>query len=423
MLIATIGILAVTGAPLMGGAAAVDITPDLQWITVSLGGYGDRQGKPATGVHDRLFARALALQQGSQRFALLSLDLLCVAPTMRDDLLHELADLHLDQGLLMCASHSHGAPENIHKNGDVLPQAFGRYNDFWYQWLLQRMEQAVRQAFHHLQPVQVGSQVIRLEGFSRNRRGERGSGLVDPDATVVRIADQQGRTLALVVDFAAHGTFMDSTDFEVCGDWPGAMARALEEAVPGAVALYCQGATGDVSPVKEGDGDDYQRAESYGRAVAQRLLQAAQTSVKPNVELRCVTLNEPLPPLCFSPAFLESTAEEYPMDVSKGAAFLSLLFPTQAAFAAVHIGDLLFASMPGEVVTSIGLEFKEAARKMGYRVPVLVGYANNYAGYIVSPQDYDSGGYETGTSFYGRDVGPEMLKRALAAVRALEGKP
>lgn len=423
MIVAMIGLLAITGTPLLGGAAAVDISPDLRWVTVSLGGYGDRQCKPATGVHDPISARALALQQGEQRFVLLALDLLCVAPTIRDDLLHELADLNLDQGLLICASHSHGAPENIHKNGEVLPQAFGRYNDFWYQWLLQRMERAVREAMDKLQPVQVGATVVPLPGMSRNRRGELGSGLVDPDATVVRVADSEDKTLALVVDFAAHGTFIDSSDFEVSGDWPGAMARALEEAVPGAVVLFCQGATGDVSPVKDIPGTNYERAEAYGLAVAEKLAPAAKAPVKPEAELRCATLKQALPPLCFSPAFLESTAEEYPMDVTQGAALLSLLLPTEAAFTAARVGDILFASLPGEAVTTLGLDFKEAARERGYAFPIPVGYANNYAGYLVSPDDYDKGGYETGTSFYGREVAAEMLKRALAAVDALGGQP
>jgi len=398
MIVAMIGLLAITGTPLLGGAAAVDITPDLRWVTVSLGGYGDRQCKPATGVHDHLFARALALQQGHQRFVLLAMDLLCIAPTMREDLLHELADLNLDQGLLICASHSHGAPENIHKNGEVLPVAFGRYNDFWYQWLLQKMEQAVREAMGKLQPVQVG-------------------------ATVVRVADGGGKTLALVVNFAAHATFSDSTDFEVSGDWPGAMERALEEALPGTVALYCQGATGDVSPVKDGPGGNYERAEAYGREVAEKLLPAANTPVNPQVELRYATLKQALPPLCFSPAFIESTAEEYPMDVTQGAAVLSLLLPTEAAFTVACLGEVLLASFPGEAVTTLGLQFKETARERGYALPIPVGYANNYAGYLVSPEDYDRGGYEAGTSFYGREVGPEMLKRALAAVDALGSRP
>ena len=45
---------------LKAGAARVDLTPpnDLQ---ASLGGYGERMSRPAEGVHDRVFAKALVV--------------------------------------------------------------------------------------------------------------------------------------------------------------------------------------------------------------------------------------------------------------------------------------------------------------------------------------------------------------------------
>src|SRR5690349_11542410 len=51
---------------LMAGVARVDITPPLQ-MKASLGGYGDRMNKPATGIHDRVWAKALTLHQGPKR--------------------------------------------------------------------------------------------------------------------------------------------------------------------------------------------------------------------------------------------------------------------------------------------------------------------------------------------------------------------
>ena len=45
-----------------------------------LGGYGARMNQPATGVHDRIFAKALVLDDGTRRFVLVTCDLLGLAP-------------------------------------------------------------------------------------------------------------------------------------------------------------------------------------------------------------------------------------------------------------------------------------------------------------------------------------------------------
>ena len=42
---------------LRAGVARVDLTPPPEF-KASLGGYGARMGKPAVGVHDRVFAKA-----------------------------------------------------------------------------------------------------------------------------------------------------------------------------------------------------------------------------------------------------------------------------------------------------------------------------------------------------------------------------
>lgn len=56
---------------LMGGVAEVDITPP---VGLPMWGYAARSG-PSRGVLDPLFARALVIEVGEQRFALVTLDL------------------------------------------------------------------------------------------------------------------------------------------------------------------------------------------------------------------------------------------------------------------------------------------------------------------------------------------------------------
>src|SRR3954452_10515109 len=50
-------------AELRAGVARVDLTPPLQ-MRAPLGGYGARMNRPAVGVHDRIFAKALLVSDG-----------------------------------------------------------------------------------------------------------------------------------------------------------------------------------------------------------------------------------------------------------------------------------------------------------------------------------------------------------------------
>jgi len=65
--------LASEAAPLRAGVATVEITP--QGEGGFLGGY-DTRTWPATGDHVPLFVRALVLECGDRRMALVSLDLI-----------------------------------------------------------------------------------------------------------------------------------------------------------------------------------------------------------------------------------------------------------------------------------------------------------------------------------------------------------
>src|SRR5438874_1515934 len=73
------------GEGLVAGVARVDITPPLA-LKASLGGYGARMNRPATGVHDRVWAKALVVQNGSRRFALLTADILAFPPGFKSAL-------------------------------------------------------------------------------------------------------------------------------------------------------------------------------------------------------------------------------------------------------------------------------------------------------------------------------------------------
>ena len=61
-------------AEIRAGVARVDLTPPMK-LNAPLGGYGERMNRPAEGVHDRVFAKALVLTDGDRKFALVTADI------------------------------------------------------------------------------------------------------------------------------------------------------------------------------------------------------------------------------------------------------------------------------------------------------------------------------------------------------------
>ncbi len=98
-------------AELNAGIARIDLTPPLE-MNASLGGYGDRMSRPAEGVHDRIMAKALVLDDGQRRFLLLTADILGFPPTFKGTLLERLdRDEWKPEQIMLLPSHSHTSIE------------------------------------------------------------------------------------------------------------------------------------------------------------------------------------------------------------------------------------------------------------------------------------------------------------------------
>src|SRR5947209_17784028 len=81
---------AVRAAVLQGGVARVNITPPPEMKAI-LGGYGERMSKPAVGVHDSVWAKALVMTQGERKFALVTADALGFPPGFKAAVMQRLA--------------------------------------------------------------------------------------------------------------------------------------------------------------------------------------------------------------------------------------------------------------------------------------------------------------------------------------------
>src|SRR5690606_20845909 len=85
--------------------------------------------------------------------------------------------------------------------------------------------------------------------------GRNQDGFVDRELVVFRIDDAQGRPYAILVNYPTHGTVLAYENRYISPDWPGMTRKAIEDALPGATALFFQGAAGNQGPTEGFTGD------------------------------------------------------------------------------------------------------------------------------------------------------------------------
>lgn len=261
------GVSAAEASTLRAGIGKVDIT--------------DREAGP---VNDPLFVKALVLESGDTRLAIITLDAVAVGEIGRvpNDYMDKIRP-RLEQQcgiqpehVLVNASHCHGV---IRHDVDELTV------------------QAVAAAVKEMVPVHVGVGVGHEDRVMTNRRLKLKSGReidvrhaysmppddevaevgpIDPQIGVVRIDREDGRTLAVVYNFACH-PIQGVPSGANTADMTGFASRVIEENISeGAMALFLQGCGGDINPVFYKDVDHPRDAEPLGNMLGLSTLRAVR---------------------------------------------------------------------------------------------------------------------------------------------------
>ena len=353
------------------GVATVEITPTRN---VPLGGYGGRKGAPMTGVHDPIFAKALWLETPDARICLVTTDLIGSLVSLRDRIRPD------DAAVILTASHSHSGPGGLVKGFWEL--AMGKYDPELYEEIAGKLKKAVEEARAAKRPARIGFARSEAPGFNRNRRVKDGP--VDPELSVLLVVNEISQPMAIVANYAAHGTVLSDQNFLVSGDWPGAYQRDLQARFPSAVAMYTNGAEGDLAPSSPGGESGFEKCEAMGRAMGERTANLVRTIDKTTGTVRMTYVERgvdlPTPTLLFAPK----------------TSVLGLL----------EINGTRMFCFPGEPVVELGLELKR-------RFPGswILGLANDHLGYFLTEDGYAQGGYERRVSFYGSKMGPWLVAK------------
>jgi neutral ceramidase len=400
------------------GAARVDITPSIPTplagyppIGIWQGGPTDHVGYtgrtgPFDGVHDPVFARALAVDDGSATAVLVALDV-CVVERPFTERVRAVAAQRWQlppEAIVLAASHNHSGPD-YSGTWEVTPPTV---EDF----VLDRVVEAIDEALRQRRPARLGHVHTDLAGLTANRRDP--SHPVDPRVPVLRIDAEDGTALAVLYSFACHPVTAGSANRLVSGEYPGVASAVVENAL-GGVALFLNGCAGNINPrafpyscgrnvveVSRAlsaarsplDVRTLAEARRFGTVLGGTVLRAAaQTETSSGGEVRFSRREVD------APIKAPSDLEDYLRHVAhtpEAADELRRRDSVRTEVGALRIGPMTLLTLPGEPFVEIGLELERRAEKEGAEPGSVraIGYVNDYPGYVLPPDQYRENRYE-----------------------------
>lgn len=224
---------------LKAGVARVDLTP---FHGVELTGWGYYIERRWRTVRDALHATALAVDDGGCAAIVVALDLMVIdaAFTTRTRARIREATGVPEHAILLTCSHSHNAPSA----GGLL--GAGACDPFYEDWASRQAATAALLAWERREPATIRAGATRVDTLTFNRT--RADGVVDSTLSVACLERPTGEPMAVLVNFGAHPTVgTELNPWAVSRDVPGEVCDHLEQALPGAMAMYLQGACGDVN--------------------------------------------------------------------------------------------------------------------------------------------------------------------------------
>lgn len=217
--------------PFMAGAAKIDVTPSPE--NLPKGYYG---------IHDKLFCRAVVIENKNTSAALITVDQGMVSSSSYQKWTQ---DIEKETGIpatniFVSASHTHSAPWN---NSNLDSGVIG----------------AVKQAREKLQPARIGYNT-GLSYLNINRdvidpetrlwtQGPNYEGPSDKTVAVIKFESTNDELIAVYYNYAMHANTMFMSG-RISADFPGEASKYVEEYFDNnIIALFSSGAAGDQNPI------------------------------------------------------------------------------------------------------------------------------------------------------------------------------
>ncbi len=407
--------------PLLAGAARSCITPPLG---TSLSGYfNDRK---AIDVHDDLHAKALVVSDGDEAIALAVCDIIC-CPREVLDRAKEMAYVRIGippEKITVSCTHTHTGPATAGLLGAVKEEAYD-------EWLAGRIADALQMAYRRLQPAVAcwGSGAEPNEVFNRRWHladgtvamnppiGDKGlvkpAGPTDPEVGLLAFEQPDGTPIAAVLNYALH--YVGGGDgLEVSADYFALVQEELNRMVGAQFpVLLANGCCGDINNINFREAHPlrpsphpWAQARHVARVLAAETVKVWEQALRhPEASVGAASREVPVPRRTTPPDELvaarkiaaqtreASGADLFEWQYAHEALMVDQLpLVLDSLVSAGRVGEAAWAGMPGETFCAFGLAIKQGS-PFAQTLPIEL--ANDYLGYICTPEGLEQGGYET----------------------------
>ena len=389
--------------------------------------------------------RVIHLLKGDRRSLWVQTDLIGIYYLFYEriaDMVQDRTGVDVRESMILMANHTHAGPGRL-VNFVVGGMFADAYNEVFFEKIMMSIAEPIIEALSaEATPVKFGHHFVQDVQIHKDRRCENPEYTNDTMA-VLRFDDAaSGKTRAVVLNYAMHGTVFAVKDGKLSGDAPRAVELKVEEIIPDSpLVMFVQSWGGDMAPHEteiEGHKDEYEadfepkldELEAIGRRAAEKIL-SIWDEIQMDTEIELDFTNEVIPigyeqlgyteevfSYEFGGAFCGGTGSYCPGTEKEPNMDFCLGIPEEYALSSLRIavmrlGDLLIVTLPGEPLTTLGEYLLDKVSAAFPNVsPLLFGYAQDYSGYLLMPDDWYAGGYEAASNFWGPFQGQYIADRA-----------
>jgi neutral ceramidase len=402
------------------GYAKADITPT---APMPMWGYGARHDALSQGVRDPLHAKAVVIEAGNKKLALVGLDLgRSPEADMMDRIRTAVKATSAIDFVMLSGSHTHHGP--VLELRDEEGMGKGKFDDAvaYVKTLEEKLIAVINEAAANTQDARIGWGSADVDR-NRNRHKKFEPKPTDPELTVIRFDDLDGKPIALMTNFSAHPTMLPGEDLRFSAEWPGEMMKYVE-AEMGTNVGFLQGSAGDLSCKPT---ETTNTIDTFGPAIGAEVVEIAkaiETKVpeKPSIqgkdqdfyyETRVPVDNDIVKGILAQAFFPEFGAAAFsPMKGNKINPHLTTILINN---------ELALVGGSGEFFCDHAKRLKERAWDMK---AVFVGYCNGHHMYFPTIEGASVGGYgaDATVSWVPLGAGEEMVNTALINLYTMQGK-
>jgi hypothetical protein len=270
---------------------------------------------------------------------------------------------------------------------------------------------AIKDARSKLAPARLaagtGCSSANINRRARDPRGRISLGLnpdgpTDRQIGLIRLESQDGAPIALIANYAMHGTALGPRNTLISGDAPGTVSAYVEEKFHAPV-LFVNGAAGNMAPIYTVQ-ENFQAAHitEFNVLLGDRILAANRAITVPASGIRL----RPGGQVVETPRRKDFGWTPEIGDYLKAAERETGTIRLPVRFLIVN-NELALWSAPVELFCEIAIDVRN---RSPYQNTFYFGYSNGWFGYLATRRAFTEGGYETRTCPFTEQVEDDFTK-------------